>query len=147
MDIRQANADDVADIRRVARESLAESYGHALDEDLIDSVVGKWYGSDDLSSDLADDDTYFVVAEDDGELVGFVQSYVVSRREIVGEIDWPPSSKRWRRNSPNEASNGWRVSSSSRTRWERGSTTTTASRRPVNESSLSVGRSSKNAST
>jgi ribosomal protein S18 acetylase RimI-like enzyme len=88
MNIRQANAEDVAEIRRVARDSLAESYGHALDDDLITSVVGKWYGSDDLADDLADDDTYFVVAEDDGRLVGFVQSYVVSRRELIGEIDW-----------------------------------------------------------
>jgi ribosomal protein S18 acetylase RimI-like enzyme len=88
MNIRQANPEDVAEIRRVARESLAESYGHALDEELIGSVVGKWYGSDDLSADLADDDAYFVVAEEEGRLVGFVQSYVVSRRELIGEIDW-----------------------------------------------------------
>jgi ribosomal protein S18 acetylase RimI-like enzyme len=88
MDIRQAETDDVAEIRRVARESLAASYGHALDEALIDSVVGKWYGTDDLAGDLADPDTYFVVAESGDELVGFVQSYVVSRREMVGEIDW-----------------------------------------------------------
>ena len=88
MDIRQANADDVAEIRRVASESLAESYGHAVDEELIDSVVEKWYGSEDLSSDLAADDTYFVVAEEDGRLIGFAQSYLISRREIVGELDW-----------------------------------------------------------
>jgi ribosomal protein S18 acetylase RimI-like enzyme len=88
MDIRQATADDVAEIRRVARASLAESYGHALDHDLIESVVERWYGADDLAGDLDDPDTYFVVAEDDGELVGFVQSYVVSRREVIGEIDW-----------------------------------------------------------
>ena len=88
MNIRQANEDDVAEIRRVARASLSKSYGHALDDDLITSVVGKWYGSDDLSDDLADDDTYFVVAEEEGRLVGFVQSYVVSRRELIGEIDW-----------------------------------------------------------
>jgi ribosomal protein S18 acetylase RimI-like enzyme len=88
MDIRQATPDDVAEIRRVARESLAESYGHALDHELIDSVVEKWYDADDLAADLADEDTHFVVAAEDGELAGFVQSYVVSRREVIGEIDW-----------------------------------------------------------
>jgi ribosomal protein S18 acetylase RimI-like enzyme/ribosomal protein S27AE len=88
MDIRQATPDDVAEIRRVARESLAESYGHALDADLIDSVIERWYGADDLADDLADKDTYFVVAVAEGDIVGFVQSYVVSRREVVGEIDW-----------------------------------------------------------
>jgi ribosomal protein S18 acetylase RimI-like enzyme/ribosomal protein S27AE len=88
MDIRQATSDDIAAIRRVARASLAESYGHALDADLIDSVVERWYDPEDLSNDLADEDTYFVVAEDGGEIVGFVQSYVVSRREVIGEIDW-----------------------------------------------------------
>ena len=88
MHIRQANAGDIDAIRHVARESLAESYGHALDADLIESVVEKWYGTDDLSADLDDADSHFVVAEEEGELVGFVQSYVVSRREVVGENDW-----------------------------------------------------------
>jgi ribosomal protein S18 acetylase RimI-like enzyme/ribosomal protein S27AE len=88
MDIRQATPDDVAEIRRVARESLAESYGHALDADLIDSVIERWYDTDDLADHLADEDTHFVVAEVEGDVVGFVQSYVVSRREVVGEIDW-----------------------------------------------------------
>lgn len=88
MDIRQATTDDIAEIRRVARESLAESYGHALDHELIDSVVEKWYDPDDLDTDLTDEETRFVVAEVDDELAGFVQSYVVSRREVIGEIDW-----------------------------------------------------------
>lgn len=88
MDIRQATSDDIAEIRRVARESLAESYGHAIDHELIGSVVEKWYDTDDLATNLADPDTYFVVAEDGDELVGFVESYVVTRREIIGEIDW-----------------------------------------------------------
>jgi ribosomal protein S18 acetylase RimI-like enzyme len=88
MDIRQANSGDIDAIRRVARESLAKSYGHALDDELIDSVVEKWYGADDLSSELDDPDTYFVVAEEGDEVMGFVQSYVVSRREVIGEIDW-----------------------------------------------------------
>jgi ribosomal protein S18 acetylase RimI-like enzyme len=88
MDIRQATSDDIAAIRRVAQASLAESYGHALEDDLIESVVERWYDPEDLAEDLADGDTYFVVAEDDGEIVGFVQSYVVSRREVIGEIDW-----------------------------------------------------------
>lgn len=88
MDIRQATADDIGEIRRVARESLAESYGHALDHDLIDSVIERWYDSEDLAEDLADEETHFVVAEEDGEVTGFVQSYVVSRREVIGEIDW-----------------------------------------------------------
>jgi ribosomal protein S18 acetylase RimI-like enzyme/ribosomal protein S27AE len=88
MDIRQATADDISEIRRVARESLAESYGHALDHDLIDSVVERWYDPEDLAEDLDDEDTHFVVAEEDGEIAGFVQSYVVSRREVIGEIDW-----------------------------------------------------------
>jgi ribosomal protein S18 acetylase RimI-like enzyme/ribosomal protein S27AE len=88
MHIRQAKAEDIDEIRRVARESLAESYGHALDDELIDSVVEKWYSTTDLADDLADSETHFVVAEEDGALAGFVQSYVISRREVVGEIDW-----------------------------------------------------------
>jgi ribosomal protein S18 acetylase RimI-like enzyme len=88
MDVRRATRDDVESVRQVARESLATSYGHAIDADFIDEAVAGWYDPDDLVSELDDDDTVFVVAEDDGAVVGFAQSYVVRRREAIGEIDW-----------------------------------------------------------
>ncbi len=88
MDIRDATADDIDAIRSVARESLIASYEHAVDEALLDEAVDEWYAADDLGDDVGEDDTVFPVAVVDGEIVGFAESYVVGRRERVGEIDW-----------------------------------------------------------
>jgi len=88
MDIRAATAADIDTIRSVARESLITSYGHAVDKTLLADVVDKWYDADELGTDIDDDDTVFLVAVVDGTVVGFAESYIVGRRERVGEIDW-----------------------------------------------------------
>src|SRR6056297_245945 len=88
MELRDATADDVDAVRSVARESLVASYGHAVGEQLLDEAVEEWYDADDLGDDVDDDDAVFPVAVVDGDVVGFAESYVVGRRERVGEIDW-----------------------------------------------------------
>ncbi|WP_248897279.1 GNAT family N-acetyltransferase [Haloplanus halobius] len=88
MDIREATATDIEGIRTVAHRSLAASYGHALEEDIIAQAVERWYDEETLADDLDDPDTEFLVAVDGDRVVGFVQSYVVDRRDTVGEIDW-----------------------------------------------------------
>jgi ribosomal protein S18 acetylase RimI-like enzyme len=88
MDLRTATADDVDAVGQVARESLIASYGHAIDADVIEDAAAAWYAPEDLVDELADDDVVFVVAVDDEGVVGFAQSYVVRRREAVGEVDW-----------------------------------------------------------
>jgi ribosomal protein S18 acetylase RimI-like enzyme len=88
MEIRDARVEDIEGIRTVARRSLAASYGHALAEDIIEEAVERWYDEETLAADLSDDDTAFLVADDDGRIVGFAQSYIVDRRDPVGEIDW-----------------------------------------------------------
>ncbi|RLM52117.1 MULTISPECIES: GNAT family N-acetyltransferase [unclassified Halorubrum] len=88
MDLREATAEDVDAVRSVARESLVASYGHAVDEALLDEAVEEWYDAGDLGDDVEDDDAVFPVAVVDGVVVGFAESYVVGRRERVGEIDW-----------------------------------------------------------
>jgi ribosomal protein S18 acetylase RimI-like enzyme len=87
MEIREATADDLEGIRTVAHRSLAASYGHVLADDIIAQAVERWYDEATLTDDLADADTEFLVAEDD-DITGFAQSYVVDRRDRVGEIDW-----------------------------------------------------------
>ncbi len=87
MQIRTATAGDVDAIRRLASESTAASYAHALSEAVIEEAVGSWYDTDDLAAEIDDEDAVFLVADDDG-VVGFVQSYYVERRDPVGEIDW-----------------------------------------------------------
>lgn len=88
MDLRDATTADVDEIRETARESLTASYGHALSEELIDEAVETWYDAEEVAENLASEDAVFVVAVEDGDVVGFAQSYLVSRREPVGELDW-----------------------------------------------------------
>ena len=88
MDIRNATTDDVDAIRRVASESMAASYGHAIDEAALTAAVDEWYGPDRLTESLADDNAVFVVAVDSGSIVGFAQSEVAEGRESVGYLDW-----------------------------------------------------------
>ncbi|OYR46569.1 GNAT family N-acetyltransferase [Halorubrum sp. Ea8] len=88
MELRDATAADVDAIREVARESLLASYGHAVDEALLAEAVDEWYDPDDLVADIGDEGTVCPVAVVDENVVGFAESYVVGRRERVGEIDW-----------------------------------------------------------
>jgi GNAT superfamily N-acetyltransferase len=88
MDVREARATDIEGIRTVAHHSLAASYGHALEDDIIAQAVERWYDEGTLTDDLDDPDTEFLVATGDERIEGFAQSYVVERRETVGEIDW-----------------------------------------------------------
>ncbi|MFB6090128.1 MAG: GNAT family N-acetyltransferase [Halobellus sp.] len=88
MDVRDATTEDVDEIRRVATESLRASYGHAIDEDVIEAAVDKWYSTERVTDSLGDDSEVFVLAEDEGSLVGFAQSEIVDGRETVGYLDW-----------------------------------------------------------
>ena len=88
MQLRAATATDVDAIREVARESLLASYDHAVEEALLAEAVDEWYDPEDLVADIADEHTVCPVAVVGDDVVGFAESYVVGRRERVGEIDW-----------------------------------------------------------
>ncbi|MFB6167782.1 MAG: GNAT family N-acetyltransferase [Haloferacaceae archaeon] len=88
MNVRDATAEDVDAIRTVARESLAASYGHTLPRDVIDESVERWYGAEGLAEEVDRDDAVLLVAAEGDEVVGFAQSYVVSQREVIGDVDW-----------------------------------------------------------
>ncbi|MFB6161814.1 MAG: GNAT family N-acetyltransferase [Haloferacaceae archaeon] len=88
MEIREATRDDVTAIRAVARESLTESYGHALSEAVIDEAVERWYDAEKLAEELDREDVVFLLGVVDGDPVAFAQSSVVRGRETVGDVDW-----------------------------------------------------------
>lgn len=88
MELRDATTEDVEGIRAVARSSLTESYGHALDEDLIEGAVDRWYDTDELGDKIADENAIVPVAVDEGEIVGFAESAIVDGRRSIGIIDW-----------------------------------------------------------
>lgn len=88
MEIREASAGDIDGIRDVARASLTASYGHVMDEEIIDSAIAKWYSEAAIAEDVDAADAVFLVAVADGDVVGFAQGYVLENRETIAEIDW-----------------------------------------------------------
>ncbi|WP_415383481.1 GNAT family N-acetyltransferase [Halosimplex sp. TS25] len=88
MEVRDARTSDADGIATAARESLRASYGHVLDDETIDEVVGEWYDEERVAELLDEETTYWQVAEDDDEVVGFVQGALLDADPPVGEIHW-----------------------------------------------------------
>ncbi|MFW6003049.1 MAG: GNAT family N-acetyltransferase [Halanaeroarchaeum sp.] len=87
MDVRNATPEDAPAIESVARKSLLGSYTGALDDDTIEDAVEEWYGGDRLHDLLEMETEHFLVAEMDGDLVGFAEM-TVSDATDVGAIQW-----------------------------------------------------------
>lgn len=88
MNLREATVDDVEGIRDVARRSLDASYEPVLGPDRIEQGIETWYAAEALEDEIADPERPVFVATEDETVVAFAQSYLASRRETVGEIDW-----------------------------------------------------------
>jgi GNAT superfamily N-acetyltransferase len=87
MQLREATRADAEEIRSVARESLAASYGDVLGQDVVDRAADQWYG-DGLGDDIAADGSLYAVAVVDDEVVAFSQSYLSGPEDDIGEIHW-----------------------------------------------------------
>lgn len=66
--VRPARPEEAAEIRAVGRASWHAAYDSILGPDTVDERVDEWWALDDLR-ESADDESVFLVAEDDG-LVG-----------------------------------------------------------------------------
>ncbi|SEJ32728.1 Ribosomal protein S18 acetylase RimI [Halohasta litchfieldiae] len=88
MEIRPAAATDHEAIRDVAEASLDASYSHAVDDDTREQALKAWYDPDTVADRLDDDATAFIVAIEDGSVVGVVQGEVIEGPDLVGRIDW-----------------------------------------------------------
>ena len=85
MNVREATPEDAAAIRDVAGESLRTSY-NALDDDVIETALEKWYGEEAMSEKFDDENVLFLVVEEEGgTAAGFSQSYI---QEDDGQIQW-----------------------------------------------------------
>ncbi|WP_123538544.1 GNAT family N-acetyltransferase [Halosimplex salinum] len=88
MEIREARTSDADEIATTAADSLEASYGHVFEAETIDEVVADWYAEDRVAELLDDEASAWLVAEDGGEVVGFVQGALLDASPPVGEIDW-----------------------------------------------------------
>jgi ribosomal protein S18 acetylase RimI-like enzyme len=87
MEIRELRHSDASEIQAVARESLSASYGHALDDEQIASVVEQWYAEDAIESLLSEEELIFMVAAND-EISGYVQGEIIAGDTVIGDIHW-----------------------------------------------------------
>lgn len=87
MEIREATIDDIDGIRQVARDSLVESYGHALDESVIEESIDEWYG-DEFTAEMDSEEAVVLVVTVDGAIAGFSQSYLVGKEGTTADINW-----------------------------------------------------------
>lgn len=79
-EVRVATPDHIPEIQTVARESWHATYDDILGADSVEQVVDGWYAADGLEQSIERDDGQFLVAEQDGKVVGFAQG-------VLGEKD------------------------------------------------------------
>jgi len=75
MELRPATLEDREAIRTVARETWHDTYDE-LESDTIDETIAEWYGDEALETAITKPGTAFIVAETDGEIVGFTHGVV-----------------------------------------------------------------------
>ena len=84
--VRPATTDDVAAVRRVARESWHAAYDEVIGTSAVDSMVDSWYHPKGLARSVEREDGAFLVAEGDEStdscVVGFAQG-------VLGDGDDP----------------------------------------------------------
>ncbi len=71
MKIRHALSDDVAAIRRIAEETWEVDYPDILHRENLDEVVHEWYDDESIREEVSKEDSVVVLAEEDGEILGF----------------------------------------------------------------------------
>lgn len=103
MELRTASRSDLPAISTVAGASLEASYADILGEQVREQAVETWYGdqqslthgetrspteSGGLTETIDEEGTFVVVAEDDGEIIGFAQASLIEGPDTVGRIEW-----------------------------------------------------------
>lgn len=88
MEIREATVDDFEALRTTAAASMHASYDAFLEPTRINDALEEWYGADTLAQQIEDENALIYLAEEDGDLQGFVQADVVPRDPTEGRILW-----------------------------------------------------------
>jgi GNAT superfamily N-acetyltransferase len=82
MEIRPATADDRESIREIARDTWHDTYDE-LSGDAIDETIDDWYADEELERALSTAGTAVLIAEAEGEVVGFTHGVV---QEDEGDV-------------------------------------------------------------
>lgn len=70
--VREATAEDVSAIQRVAERGWNATYGDILSQETIDAAMGEWYDAASTKGLIEREEVAYFVAEHDGDLVGYV---------------------------------------------------------------------------
>ncbi|MGI6358589.1 MAG: GNAT family N-acetyltransferase [Bacillota bacterium] len=74
MHIRRASKSDIQGIQRVAEVTWRSAYDGVLRPDTVDNVLAEFYSEDSLKHSLEHPAVVFLVAEDNEQVVGFIQA-------------------------------------------------------------------------
>jgi len=85
--VREASADDVAPIQHVARATWHAAYGDVLSAAAIDEQVDEWYRDDVVAEAVESDDVVYLVASEDGNVVGFTSAGPSEQVADAGDED------------------------------------------------------------
>lgn len=94
--IREASLEDVAAVKRIAERGWQEAYGPFLPAETIEAAMA-WYSEGAIQERMARDEWQFLVAEQDGSVVGFLNggpSNSSAEEVVLGALYVDPDS--WR---------------------------------------------------
>jgi ribosomal protein S18 acetylase RimI-like enzyme len=92
MKIRHAEAEDIKQIQEVAMVSWQDAYSGIIHEETITEIVESWFDRDDLKQQVKD--PIFYVAEEDGEIAGFVHASVKKEKAHLHRLYLRPEDQR-----------------------------------------------------
>lgn len=75
MNIRPATDSDVDALQSIARRSWEHDYPGVLNRENLEDTVHEWYSPRRISAGLDHPETTLLVAEEDGDVIGFVHAY------------------------------------------------------------------------
>lgn len=91
MNLRHAEIEDIEKIQEVAMDSWLDTYSSIIPEESIREIVDSWYDSEDLKQQIKD--PIFFVAEEKGEIAGFIHASVKDERAHLHRIYLKPDSQ------------------------------------------------------
>lgn len=91
MNIRHAEFEDIEEIQDVAMESWLDTYSGIIPEENIKEIVDSWYDSKDLKQQVKD--PLFFVAEENGEITGFIHASVKDERAHLHRLYLRPENQ------------------------------------------------------